>query len=627
MARNDPKHTDIPEVIALDFETEPIYPRPHYPPKPVGFSVGGAGLTTKYYAFGHPTENNCTWEEARGVLQRIWGAAAPIVFHNAKFDTDVAETFFNLPPLDWRRVHDTMILLFLYNPHAPSFALKAAAEDTLGIPPLEKAELEDWLVGAGFCRKGAKDMGAYIYKAPGKLVGKYADGDVIRTELLFQHLYPFIAGGMLEAYDRERELLPTLLLNEREGVCVDTQALNSSLEKYEKILSRVDSDLQKRLKTPDLSLDSGGEFADALERCGVVTTFPRTKPSSTFPDGQRSTAKGALTADMFNDQTIAALWGYRNKIANSVRTFLRPWSVTAGFTGGRIHTNWNQVRQIGGGFGSAGARTGRLSSSPNFQNITKNWVEGRDGFPHPRGYPEPPLLRKLILPDKGHVVGHRDYSQQELRILAHFADGSLLDSYNYNPAYDVHGLVQTGLREALGYEFPRDNVKRFVFQKLYGGGIPAIMGALDCSESTARAVVSALLRILPGYARLEQDVKLRGRSGGFVTTWGGRRYFVEPPTTVDGRTRTYEYKLLNYLIQGSAADCTKQAINNYNAIKKEGRLLLTVHDEINISVPAKAAKEEMALLDEAMRGVKFDVPMLTEGKIGPNWGSLEKFRE
>ena len=91
--------------------------------------------------------------------------------------------------------------------------------------------------------------------------------------------------------------------------------------------------------------------------------------------------------------------------------------------------------------------------------------------------------------------------------------------------------------------------------------------------------------------------------------------------------QTFEYKLLNYLIQGSAADCTKEAIIRYDAVRQESRFLVTVHDEINISAPAKAIKKEMALLREAMQSVEFDVPMLSDGKTGPRWSSLTKFEE
>jgi len=90
---------------------------------------------------------------------------------------------------------------------------------------------------------------------------------------------------------------------------------------------------------------------------------------------------------------------------------------------------------------------------------------------------------------------------------------------------------------------------------------------------------------------------------------------------------TFEYKLLNYLIQGSAADCTKEAIIRYMRVRKDGMFLSQVYDEINISVPGKALASEIRLLREAAESVEFDVPMLTDVEIGPNWHDLKPYQE
>jgi DNA polymerase I-like protein with 3'-5' exonuclease and polymerase domains len=129
---------------------------------------------------------------------------------------------------------------------------------------------------------------------------------------------------------------------------------------------------------------------------------------------------------------------------------------------------------------------------------------------------------------------------------------------------------------------------------------------------------------MPDVRDLMQEVQRRGRSGGYIRTWGGRIYYAEPSKIIEGRLRDFAYKLLNYLIQGSAADQTKQSIIDWNA----GRLhsdtfLATVHDEINISVPSEDAARGMSWLKEAMNAPRLDVPMLSEGFIGPNWADLE----
>jgi DNA polymerase I-like protein with 3'-5' exonuclease and polymerase domains len=121
-----------------------------------------------------------------------------------------------------------------------------------------------------------------------------------------------------------------------------------------------------------------------------------------------------------------------------------------------------------------------------------------------------------------------------------------------------------------------------------------------------------------------------GRRGEPVRTWGGRLYYAETPRVAksgarEGEVLTFEYKLLNYLIQGSAADCTKEAIIRYHDVTpRASHMLVTVHDEINISAPKKEWEKEDKILKDAMESIKFDVPMLTDRKVGPSWGDLKE---
>lgn len=130
--------------ITIDFETEAIQRRPDYPPKPVGFSIMAPGdRRSRYYAWGHPAGNNCTMQAARAVLLDAWKSNHELLFHNAKFDVDVAQTHLGMPALMWERCHDTLYLLFLYDPHATSLSLKPAAERLLGMPPEERDAVAD----------------------------------------------------------------------------------------------------------------------------------------------------------------------------------------------------------------------------------------------------------------------------------------------------------------------------------------------------------------------------------------------------------------------------------------------------------------------------------------------------
>jgi DNA polymerase I-like protein with 3'-5' exonuclease and polymerase domains len=143
----------------------------------------------------------------------------------------------------------------------------------------------------------------------------------------------------------------------------------------------------------------------------------------------------------------------------------------------------------------------------------------------------------------------------------------------------------------------------------------------------ARFIKAAQRKAIPGLAELDAGIKAAARAGDPIRTWGGRLYYTEEPKMIDGRMRTFEYKLLNYLIQGSAADCTKEAVIRFDEARRESRFLVTVHDEINISAPAKAMKQEMQILREVMASVEFDAPMISDGKVGKSWGTLTKFKE
>jgi DNA polymerase-1 len=238
--------------------------------------------------------------------------------------------------------------------------------------------------------------------------------------------------------------------------------------------------------------------------------------------------------------------------------------------------------------------------------------------------PELPLVRRFILPDSGHVFCHRDYNQQELRILAHFEDGALMRAYLANPRMDTHDFVRDLILEIANIEMQRRQVKIINFQKIYGGGVPAISSALDITVEKARQFIAAHAKALPGIKDINDSIKAIVKAGEPIVTWGGRRYYPEEPKMIMGRMREFTYKLINYLIQGSAADCTKEALIRFSEAKNDSRFLVTVYDEINISAPRPNWRREMNILKECMEGIEFDVPMLTDGKFGKNWADLKK---
>ena len=624
-----------PRPVVIDFETEEILDRPNYPPKPVGVSILMPGeKKPKYWAFGHPTENNCTEAQAKRAYGQAYQAGKQVgmLCHHGKFDHDVAETHWGFELLPWELMHETMFLLFLNDPYSPDLQLKPASERLLSMPPDESDALRDWCIANKLIPKNAKEYGHLISKIPGALVGTYACGDVTRTVKLFDKLWTRIQErGMLPAYEREQQLMPVLLRNEREGIYADKKLLAADEVKYSAAMGVAETWVRKRLKDRELNLDAPAKVLDAMLRCRVVDE----KALLRTPGGSYSASKDSLLGAV-TDKKLLQVLQYQSKLSTALKTFIRPWSRQATETGGTVHPSWNQVRTQGTGGDDAGAKTGRLSAA-RFLNAPKRFEES-DKFIHPRFagivVPELPMVRSYLQPDPGQIWLKRDYAAQELRVLAHFEDGVLLQSYLDNPSMDIHQMAGDLLIGQFGLfdgdrKKARSAAKTIGFGLLYGMGLAKLADKLGVEVQDAKIIKAAYLQIFPGLESLQAELNALGRGGDFMRTWGGRQYYAEEPKFIPARGRvcTFEYRLMNYLIQGSAADCTKLAVIRYDEARKFGRFLIAIHDEINLSCLAKHAKSEMALLREVMASIEFDVPMLSDGAVGKAWGSLESFKE
>ena len=603
-------------MITIDFETEAIAGNvSKFPPKPVGVAIKRAGQPAKYMAWGHPTGNNCTYAEAKTALaEACSGRWGNLLFHNAKFDLSIIQQhFFEYEP-DPLAIEDTQYLLFLKDPHSTNLSLKPSAEKYLAMPPEEQDDLRAWVLSHVQEAKSS-DWGAHISRAPGGIVGRYAIGDVDRTEALYYHLFS-TKEKMLEAYRREQRLLPVLMKAERNGVRVDVYRLAQDSIRYEAALVEVENRMREMLGAPDLDFDTDNDLANAVEKAGMAGNWVLT------PTGRRSTAKGALEQGITH-APLRKLLAYRGALATCLGTFIRPWSRMAAQCNGRMHPNWNQVRLARGDKGNtSGTRTGRVScDTPNFTNVPNEFDQAV-----PAGLPPLPLMKEYLLPEEGHVWLKRDYSQQELRILAHYAEGFMLEQYQKDPTTDFHDLAGTLIKENTHIELPRKYVKITAFSIIYGAGAGTMAERMGTPVEEASRVKSAYLDTFPSIGDLQRELKYRARTGVPMKTWGGREYYCEPPaiSKKHGRMMSFDYKMLNYLIQGSAADCTKEALIEYYRECETGIFLTTVYDEINISAPAEHAEKEMAILEKCMRAPKFDVPMLSDGYRGPNWGTLEK---
>lgn len=619
-----------PRPVCVDFETHGIKPRPAYPPVPVGVSIKHYGRPPRYYAWGHPTKNNCCLSDALTALREAWGHQDGLLFQNAKFDLDVAEVHLGLALPTWQRVHDTQLLLFLDDPHQRNLSLKPSAERLLGMKPEEQDAVASWLVehqpvrGVKISRATSSEhyAGAYIAYAPGDIVGKYANGDVVRTERLFQLLWPkTVARGMLDAYDRERQLTLCLLDMERQGVAVDQVRLEHDVALYRQTMARLEVWLVKRLRCdPDVNFDSGEQLVAV---CAAAEKLDLDRLPLT-PTGKHQTNKEALAAAI-TDRELLGVLTYRTQLSTCLQTFMLPWLETAKASGGLIYTTWHQTRSENGG-----TRTGRLSSSPNFQNIPKTFEPiFRSGAksPLPKApwpdLPPLPLCRGYITPFKGDVLIDRDFSQQELRILAHFDGGKIMEQYRQDVWTDLHDYAREELAKA-GKHYERKPVKNTNFGLIYGMGVGKLAEKNNMEVVEAKALKTDLLRLYPGLKSMYNEMRFRAKSDQPIRTWGGREYYCEPPRLVDGRVREFDYKLVNVLIQGSAADATKEALIRFYRTKSSAwKLILNVHDQLTVSTPKRELCDAMEALRTAMEGLEFDVPLLSEGSIGTkNWSEL-----
>jgi DNA polymerase I-like protein with 3'-5' exonuclease and polymerase domains len=301
---------------------------------------------------------------------------------------------------------------------------------------------------------------------------------------------------------------------------------------------------------------------------------------------------------------------------------MEPWLRSAAATGGLVYTFWSSTRTHGEAAASAGASTGRLASTPNLQNIPKRRETLFRDRAHPDLPPAPlplpalPRIRSYVVPRRpGHVLIDRDYSQHELRILAHYEAGALLDAYLERPWLDFHANAQRMINAALGTSWGRRPVKNAGFGLLYGMGVGTMAAKNRITVDEARELKAAYLARFPGLRALYQEMRRRAALEEPIRTWGSRLYYCEAPRVVKGRLRRFDYKMLNLLIQGSAADLTKEAIIRYEERRRgDELLLLTVHDELLASVPRRALAPAMARLRDAMEFDALDVPMLSEGK-------------
>jgi DNA polymerase I-like protein with 3'-5' exonuclease and polymerase domains len=625
-------------LATIDFETKGIEKRPNYPPEPVGVSIKTRGKN-KYWSWSHPTGNNCTKAQARAELKTHFKNAR-CVFHHAAFDIDVAMVHLGLPvPV---HIEDTLFLAYLIDPRTHSLGLKPLATKFLNMPPDEQDELKNWILEhVPAAKRKPSSWGAYIAEAPGKLVAKYAKGDTLRTDKLFNLWYPQVREmNMLPAYHREINLIHVKLSMETGGVHTAHRRLKKDLPRYQNAQLACIASLRRKLKINKaievecpkgfFNINSNDQLADALEWAGMVDEWVLTDK------GNRSTSVENLQA-VVTDKHFLKMYAIYSTLETYINTFLGPWYETGLKTGGVIHPTFNQVRTEPkyGGKG-VGTKTGRPSvTNPNFNNIPANVEDAKNAAilktvaAHLKKFGVNFIgLRDYITPAPGQYLIGRDYAQQELRILAHYEDGALMRAYREDPNLDIHAAIQRLLHDRLSLWLTRKAIKKIAFAIIYGYGLEALADELETTYDEAKRIKQAYMSTLPGVRDLQRELKMQAQADEPIRTFGGRLYYCEPPKFVNGSFRSFEYKLLNLLIQGTAADITKEAmVRIHKHPDFQGRIILQLYDEIVVDTPAP--DHDMKIMKYEMENaMTLDVALPTDGEISKvSWAKMKPYKD
>lgn len=585
----------------------------------VGFSVAVEGWSA-YYPFKHQGGGNLDEKLVLKYIKEICELPVPKIFHNAMYDLGwIKKMGFKVNG----RCYDTMIMASLCDENRLGYHLDGLGKEFLNMGKSEnllRAAAKEWNV----------DPKSEMWKLPGTLVGEYAEQDAVVTLELFKYLYREIGKQGIESITKlEHDLLPLLIDMTYIGVRIDE-------EQTSKVGKQIDLESKSLLReikqetNVDLEVWNARSVAKVFDYYKL--TYPRTEKTDapSFTKGFLETHPHPMVQKILDIRALA-------KTRSSFVDKLQKHTVN-----GRVHAQINQIRSDDGG-----TVTGRFSmSNPNLQQIPRrNKKIGN-------------MIRALFLPDEGKMWGSFDYSQQEPRLVAHYAQSvnegiGLPGAEEIIKNYAEHDLdFHSTVAEMTG--IPRDQAKTISLGLFYGMGINKLRGELGIDEEEARNVLAQYNAKVPFVKILSQRVTDKASDDGEITTILGRRCrfpFWEArdfntnfasrskPLTFEeakkkyamdseGRTwlnkikRAYTYRAFNRLIQGSAADQTKKAmVDLYN---ETGFIPhIQVHDELNLSV----ANQEDAIkvkdvMEQCMDGILV-VPSKVDYALGKNWAECK----
>ena len=562
----------------------------------VGIAVAVEGWSG-YYPIAHEGGGNMDKNMVIKWFSDVLKTPAIKIFHNAMYDV----CWIRSMGLEIQgKIIDTMIAGSLVDENRFRYDLGSLGRDYVGIGKNE-AVLKETAAHWGIDHK------AEMYKLPAMYVGEYAEQDAVLTLKLWQEMKKQIEHEDVQSiFDLETELFPCLVDMRFLGVRVDTEAAHQ-LKK--KLVGEEQSALLKVKKETgiDIQIWAARSIAKVFEKLNLPY------------DVTAKTSAPSFTKNFLQNHPhpIVQQIARAREINKSHTTFID--TILKHSHKGRIHAEINQIRSDQGG-----TVTGRFSyNNPNLQQIpARNKELG-------------PMIRSLFIPEEGCTWGCFDYSQQEPRLVTHYAslDGlygveEVLDAYNEGEA-DFHRIV------AEMANIPRSQAKTINLGLFYGMGKNKLQAELGVSKEDADDLFRTYHDKVPFVKMLMESVMRRAQDRGRVRTLLGRRcrFNLWEPNQFGihkalpheealtehgpGIKRAYTYKALNKLIQGSAADMTKKAMVD---LYKEGIVPhIQVHDELDISVDGNADK-----IKEIMESaVELEVPNKVDYESGPNWGTIK----
>jgi len=551
-----------------------------------------------YYPIAHEGGGNMDRAKVLKWFQGVLSTPAIKIFHNAMYDV----CWIRALGLSVNgKIVDTMIASALVDENQMRYDLNNCSKRYTGKTKNETALYEA-------AKSWGVDPKAEMYKLPAIYVGAYAEKDAQITLELWQELKKEILHQDIQSiFELETELFPCLVDMRFLGVRVDIEAAHQLKE----TLSSQEKELLLEIKK-ETGVDTQIWAARSIAQVFQKLNLPY--------DSTEKTNSPSFTKNFLQNHPhpLVKRIAQAREINKAHTTFID--TILKHNHKGRIHAEINQLRGDNGG-----TVTGRFSySNPNLQQIpARNKELG-------------PAIRSLFIPEEGHTWGCFDYSQQEPRLVVHYAAlqnlygvGDVLDAYRDGDA-DFHDIV------ADMAEIPRSQAKTINLGLFYGMGKNKLQAELGVNKDKSDELFRQYHRRVPFVKQLMDNVMHRAQSSGKIRTLLGRlcRFHLWEPNQFGihkalphdaalmehgpGIKRAYTYKALNKLIQGSAADMTKKAMLE---LYKEGIIPhIQVHDELDISVDGNADKIKQIMED----AVSLEVPNKVDYESGSNWGNIKE---